>query len=50
MLTRDSLSGVRVELTRRVRARTLRIFSAVTRQKGPLEELPCAFLREFCAG
>jgi hypothetical protein len=35
-------------LTRRARAQAMVCLSAVNYEKRALEELPCAFLREFC--
>jgi hypothetical protein len=50
MLTHDSTGGVRIELTRRAQAQARVCLSAVKYEKRVLEELPCAFLREFCTG
>jgi hypothetical protein len=49
MLTHDSTDVVRIERMWRARVPSVTCGSAVKHEKKALEELPCAFQREFFA-
>jgi hypothetical protein len=42
--------GICIERTRRGKAPALIVFSAVKYRQASWEDLPCAFMRVFCAG
>jgi hypothetical protein len=48
MLTHDSTDKIRIEGMWRARLRAVTCCSVVKHEKRALEELPCAFRREFC--